>query len=72
MSLRKANRQSTFENMQKVNFISYKKLSKQINNVDIGELIDISALSTNFQQQVCTDYRPPSAFISWLARFYLD
>ena len=37
LSLHKANRQSTFENMQVANFISYKKLSKQINNLDFGE-----------------------------------
>ena len=68
LSLRKANRQSTFENMQIAKFISYKKLSKQINNVDTGELIDISTLSTNSRQQVCGNYRPPSAFISWLTK----
>ena len=57
--------------MQIANFISYKKLSKQINNVDIGEIIDISTLSTNSQQQVCSNYRPPSAFILRLAKIYL-
>ena len=47
-------------------------MSKQINNVDIGELIDISTLSTNSQQQVCSNYRPPSTFILRLAKFYLE
>ena len=58
--------------MQIANFISYKKLSKQINNVDIGEIIDISTLSTNSQQQVCSNYRPPLAFILRLAKIYLE
>ena len=72
LSLRKANRQSTFENMQIVNFVSYKNFSKQINNVDIGELIDISTLSTNSQQQVCGSCHPPSTFILRMAKFYLE
>ena len=46
--------------------------SKSINNVDIGELIDILTPSTNSQQQVCGNYRPPSAFILRLAKFYLE
>ena len=64
LSLRKANREFTFENMQIANFISHKKLSKQINNVDIGELIDISPLSRNSYVVIIVRHQP--SFSGWL------
>ena len=46
LSLCKANKQAKFDNTHITNFVSYKTLANRINNIDIGELNDISGLST--------------------------
>ena len=71
MNVRKANRAATFEGHQVPNFIPYKKLAEQINQVDIGTIHDVNTLvsgNTNLEGA----YREPAGFILKLAEFYLD
>ena len=70
LSLRKANQQATFENLKITNFVSYKLLVKEIQNIDIGKLHDISELFHNMKS-LNGMYRLPAEFILYLAKFYL-
>ena len=71
LSLRIANKQAKFDNTCISNFVSYKTLANRINNVDIGELNDISGLSTS-HEKVCCKYHNPVSYILDLAKFYLE
>ena len=66
-----ANKQAKFDNTCISNFVSYKTLANRINNVDIGELNDISGLSTS-HEKVCCKYHNPVSYILDLAKFYLE
>ena len=46
-------------------------MANRINNVDIGELNDISGLSTS-HEKVCGKYRNPAFYILDLAKFYIE
>ena len=71
LSLRKANKQAKFDNTYITNFVSYKALANRINNVDIGELNDISGLSAS-HEKVCGKYRNPASCILDLAKLYIE
>ena len=71
LSLRKANKQAKFDNTRITNFVSCKTLANRINDVDIGELNDISGFSTS-HEKVCGKDHNPASYILDLAKFYLE
>ena len=46
-------------------------MANRLNDVDIGELNDISGFSTS-HEKVCGKYRNPASYILDLAKFYLE
>ena len=60
-----------FDDTRISNFVSYKTLANRINTVDIGELNDISGLSTS-HEKVWGKYHNPVSYILDLAKFYLE
>ena len=46
-------------------------MANRINNVETGELNDISGLSTS-HEKVCGKYRNPASYILDLAKFYIE
>ena len=73
LSIRKANKASTKEN-KVPNYISYEKLSKVINAIDIGELRNIKpTLTEGLDEEEVVDgcYRVCASYILRLAQFYL-
>ena len=69
--LHKVSKQAKFDNTHKTSFASYKTLANRINNVDIGQLRDISGLSTS-HEKVYGKYSNPASYIVDLAKLYLE
>ena len=62
MPLRKASTQATFENSKITDLVSHKLLAKEIENINIGKLHDISELCHN-TESLNGMYRLPAEFI---------
>ena len=66
-----ANKQGKCDNTHTTNFVSYKTLVNRINNVDTGELNDISGLSIS-HEKACGKYHNPASYILDLAKFCVE
>ena len=70
LSIRKANNNSSLQNVDVVNYIPYNLLSKEINQVDVGAIFPVSELD-NDNEVVQGLYRNPAEYVLRLASFYL-
>ena len=71
LSIRKASRNATYHGSRISNYVPYSVLSKRINDVDIGNLQDISSLGEG-EEDAKGVYRNPAEYILRLAKFYFS
>lgn len=71
LSIRRANKKAIFNKQSVPNYVPYTTLSKNINQVDIGQLHNIADLDDTNGVSASGVYRNPAEYILRLAKFYL-
>ena len=71
ISMLKANKVSSHKKAYIPNYVPFQDLSKEINNVDIGQIKDINSLVPNSTENFQGCYREASEYVLRLTKFYL-